>query len=314
MPADVINVSKICIAEYRSEDDRGGKTGFSKLLGDSLSFEYHAGVKLCTWGPHKDYDFRNLPFTVIAYHGECDAAYYATIKNYDRIRVGKNCALILPAGLTFKLELFETGLLSNAHISFNILEHIDVLSLFEVPFIIEGETAFEIGAHINSLAVCNSGLAEGNPVNIFDLATMKSYAYGLLCCILSKSIQLPESGKSLVNIQKVSAVLTYMTVHMGEKISRKNLADLMFLSETRFHYVFTEIMGVPPMDYLMRMRMKKAQHLLISTEKSIAEIAGEVGIGDIFHFSKQFKVINGKSPLKYRQSHAVWTSHISANR
>jgi AraC-like DNA-binding protein len=311
MPADVINVSKICITEYRAEDDRGGKTGFRKLLGDSLSFEYYSGVKLCTWGPHRDHDFRNLPFTAIAYLGECDAGYYATVKNYGRIKAGKNCALILPAGVTFKLELLETGLLSNAHISFNILEHIDVLSLFEVPFIIEGETASEIGAHINSLAVCGNSLADGSSVNIFDLAAMKSYAYGLLCCILSKSTQLPESDKSLVNIQKVSAVLDYMTAHMDEKISRKTLAGLMFLSETRFHYVFTEIMGVPPMDYLMRMRMKKAQYLLISTEKTITEIAGEVGIGDIFHFSKQFKLINGKSPLKYRQSHVLWTSHIS---
>jgi AraC-like DNA-binding protein len=314
MPADVIDVSKICIAEYRSEDDRKGETGFKKLLSDSLSFEYHSGVKLRTWAPHKDYDFRNLPFTVIVYLGECDAGYYAAIRDYGRIKVGRNCALVLPAGVAFKLELLETGLLSNAHISFNILEQIDILSLFKVPFIIEGETAFEIGALINSLAVCNNGLAGGNFVTIFDIAAMKSYAYNLLCRILSKSTQLPESGKSLVNIQKISAVLNYMTAHISEKIPRKTLADLMFLSETRFHYVFTEIMGVPPMDYLMRIRMKKAQHLLISTDKSITEIAGEAGIGDVFHFSKQFKLFNGQSPLKYRQSHALWTSHISADR
>jgi AraC-like DNA-binding protein len=314
MPADVVDVSKICIAEYRPEDDRRSEAGFKKILSNSLSFEYHSGVKLCIWAPHKDYDFRNLPFTGIVFLGECDAGYYAVIKNYGRIKVDKNCALVLPAGVTFKLELLETGLLSNAHISFNILEQIDILSLFKVPFIIEGETASEIGALINNLAVCNNGLAEMSSVNIFSLAAMKSYAYSLLCRILSKSTQLPESDKSLVNIQKISAVLSYMTAHMSEKISRKTLADLMFLSETRFHYVFTEIMGVPPMDYLMRIRMKKAQHLLISTEKSITEIAGEVGIGDIFHFSKQFKVFNGKSPLQYRQSHVLWTSHISANR
>lgn len=308
-----INVSKICIAEYQPEDSRMGETGFKKLLSDSLSFEYYAGVKLCTWSPHKDYDFRNLPFTVIVYVGKCDADYYATIKNYGRIKVSKNCVLILPAGVTFKLELLETGLLSSAHISFNIFEQIDILSLFDVPYIVEGETAHEIGVLIDYLAACSSELVDGNSVNIFNLAAMKSYAYSLLCRIISKSTQLPESGNSFAKLQKVSAVLNYMTVHMSEKISRKTLADLVFLSETRFHYVFTEIMDVPPMDYLMRIRMKKAQHLLISTEKSITEIAGEVGIGDVFHFSKQFKIFNGKSPLKYRQSHVLWISHISEN-
>jgi AraC-like DNA-binding protein len=309
MLADVVDVSRICIAEYRFEDDRRTGAGFIKLPGDSLSFEYYSGVKLCTWVPHKDYDYRNLPFTAIAFLGECDAGYYAAVKDHGRMKVGKNCALVLPAGLSFKLELLETGLLSCAHILFTIFEHIDVLSLFEVPFIIEGETALEIGALINSLAVCNNSLAEADSVNIFSLAAMKSYAYGLLCSILSKSTRLPESGKSLVSIQKISAVLNYMTAHIGEKISRKTLAGLMFLSETRFHYVFTEIMGVPPMDYLMRLRMKKAQYLLISTGKPVTEIADEAGIGDVFHFSKQFKLYNGMSPLKYRQSHVVWASH-----
>jgi transcriptional regulator GlxA family with amidase domain len=137
---------------------------------------------------------------------------------------------------------------------------------------------------------------------------MKSYAYDLLWCIISKSKILPESDIRLMNIQKISAVLNHMTSHIQEKISRKELAEIMYLSETRFHYVFTEIMGSPPMEYLMKMRMKKAQQLLILSEKSITEIAAETGISDVFHFSKQFKIINGLSPLKYRQSHSQFTA------
>ena len=84
----------------------------------------------------------------------------------------------------------------------------------------------------------------------------------------------------------------------------------MHLSETRFHYVFTEIMGSPPMEYLMKMRIKKAQQLLIFTEKSITEIAAEAGISDVFHFSKQFKNINSLSPLKYRQLYLQFPNQI----
>jgi len=303
MPVDVKDVSNICIAQYRSNEGPKGKTSFMKLLGDSLSFEYYSGVKLCDWRPHKDHDYRNLPFAVIVYVGDCDAAYYADIKDHGKIKVDRNCSLIIPGGVTFRLELLETGLLSNAHISFNIFEHIDILSLYETPFIIEGETAIQIGTLIDALVTCN--LPNGKATDIYSLAAMKSYAYSLLCIVISKSKLLPESELYLINMQKLSAVLNFMTSHIQEKISRKELASIMHLSETRFHYVFTEIIGAPPMDYLMKIRMKKAQQLLIFTEKSITEIAAETGVSDVFHFSKQFKINNGLSPLKYRQSYSL---------
>ena len=303
MPIDVIDVSNICIAQYRSNEGRKGETGFVKLLGDSLSFEYYSGVKLCSWRPHKDPDYRNLPFAVIVYVGDCDASYYADIKNNGKVKVDRNRALIIPAGVVFRLELLETGLLSNSHISFNIFEHIDILSLYEVPLIIEGETASQISSLVDALATCN--LSNGKSVDIYSLAAMNSYAYSLLCCIIAKSKILPESEIQLINMQKISAVLNHMKSHIQEKISRKELAEIMCLSETRFHFVFTEIMGSAPMEYLMKMRIKKAQQLLIFSEKSITEIAAETGISDVFHFSKQFKIINGLSPLKYRQLHSL---------
>jgi AraC-like DNA-binding protein len=62
-------------------------------------------------------------------------------------------------------------------------------------------------------------------------------------------------------------------------------------------------MGVSPVDYLITARMRKAQHLLLFTDLSITEIAEDVGLNDVFYFSKQFKNYHHVSPLKYRQAY-----------
>ena len=49
------------------------------------------------------------------------------------------------------------------------------------------------------------------------------------------------------------------------------------------------------------MRLRKAQQLLIGTDRSVAEIAREVGHPDPYHFSRVFRRSVGVSPAKYRK-------------
>jgi AraC-like DNA-binding protein len=51
----------------------------------------------------------------------------------------------------------------------------------------------------------------------------------------------------------------------------------------------------------MRERMLAAAERLRDTDRSIAEIAGDLGHADIFLFSRQFKQVFGQSPTRYRQ-------------
>jgi AraC-like DNA-binding protein len=53
-------------------------------------------------------------------------------------------------------------------------------------------------------------------------------------------------------------------------------------------------------DLVSEMRKSKAIHLLETTERSIEEIAGELGYSDISNFYRAFKRWTGKSPSSYR--------------
>jgi AraC-like DNA-binding protein len=65
--------------------------------------------------------------------------------------------------------------------------------------------------------------------------------------------------------------------------------------------MFKEQMGVPPIQYILRVKMEKAQELLVQTEESVSEVARQVGFQDYSHFSKQFKKLVGLAPTEYRK-------------
>lgn len=55
--------------------------------------------------------------------------------------------------------------------------------------------------------------------------------------------------------------------------------------------------------YLNQIRIRKAQQLLLHTEKNIAEIAEEVGYNNTNYFSKMFKKLNGLIPKEFREKY-----------
>lgn len=74
------------------------------------------------------------------------------------------------------------------------------------------------------------------------------------------------------------------------------------LSRSRFNTLYTQIFGITPKKDLQNMRIEHGRRLLTSTNLSISEVAQRVGYESIYHFSKQFKKVIGRSPRMFRQS------------
>jgi len=56
-------------------------------------------------------------------------------------------------------------------------------------------------------------------------------------------------------------------------------------------------------DYLFRVRMEKAKHLLLSSDLKIYEITEQIGYLNTAYFIKVFKKHFGKTPQEYREDH-----------
>ncbi len=72
------------------------------------------------------------------------------------------------------------------------------------------------------------------------------------------------------------------------------------MSRTAFALRFKALVGRPPLDYLLRWRMRLAARALSSGQPKLAEIALSVGYESESAFSAAFRRVMGYSPKQYR--------------
>ncbi|MGH8782981.1 helix-turn-helix domain-containing protein [Paraburkholderia sp.] len=97
-------------------------------------------------------------------------------------------------------------------------------------------------------------------------------------------------------------VLAYLDTHFDQTVSLAQLAELSALSVSRFATVFRQQIGLSPYRYLCRLRVRRAQALLLAGLPG-SVVAAEVGFFDQSHLARHFKRICGMTPGSY-QRHA----------
>lgn len=97
--------------------------------------------------------------------------------------------------------------------------------------------------------------------------------------------------------------MDYFERHFSEKISLDQIARNMYLSPFYISRLFKNEVGDAPINYLISLRMKEAEQLLLAQpDASVQDIAKSVGYEDAYHFSKVFKKHFGISPSNFRKS------------
>jgi signal transduction histidine kinase/DNA-binding LacI/PurR family transcriptional regulator/DNA-binding response OmpR family regulator len=99
--------------------------------------------------------------------------------------------------------------------------------------------------------------------------------------------------------QTVLKAMAYLHAHYAESISRSDVAKHVGLSERHLDRCFRQEVGVTPIAYLNRYRVKQARTLLEAGDKSITEVAMEVGFSSGGYFSRVFRQEVGVSPRAY---------------
>jgi signal transduction histidine kinase/AraC-like DNA-binding protein len=114
---------------------------------------------------------------------------------------------------------------------------------------------------------------------------------------LERNRELSEQAQRLVR-----QAMAYIHEHYAEAISRTELAEHVALSEDYLTACFRKELGVTPINYINRFRVNQAQELLLGTDKTVTEIALDVGFSDSGYFSRVFRREVGLSPTDYRQA------------
>jgi AraC-like DNA-binding protein len=104
---------------------------------------------------------------------------------------------------------------------------------------------------------------------------------------------------------KLGRILTRIENDPALNLGRASLAKEAGVSERTFLRCFQRAMGCSPREYITRLRIHRAQALLLNHARSlnITDIAFLVGYNDSNYFSRQFRRLTGKSPKAFRTNH-----------
>jgi transcriptional regulator GlxA family with amidase domain len=103
------------------------------------------------------------------------------------------------------------------------------------------------------------------------------------------------------DIDRLRPLFELMDGHYSERISLDDSSLRVGMSKSHFKRFFRGVTGQTFVNHLSRFRIAKAQALLASTEKSVAEISQEVGFSSQSYFGVVFQKCAHMSPQQYRK-------------
>ncbi|AWV98374.1 helix-turn-helix domain-containing protein [Arcticibacterium luteifluviistationis] len=125
---------------------------------------------------------------------------------------------------------------------------------------------------------------------------------GIILQLMSRFVntEIGSVRTEIAGINKMSEVLLFIHENYDSDLSVRKLASIVHHNEDYFSRLFLKFIGVRPLVYINRVRIERAQHLLLFSDLSINEIGYKVGFENRTYFSKIFKKLSGKSATAYR--------------
>jgi AraC family transcriptional regulator len=117
------------------------------------------------------------------------------------------------------------------------------------------------------------------------------------------SLQQPKTKSTLRESSDtaLSNILEYIEMHLDQELTLDILANQIQLSPQYFAQTFKQLTGTSPYQYVIQQRIERAQHLLLHSDDSIAQVSLKVGFQDQSRFTKMFRARVGVSPRQYRK-------------
>jgi AraC-like DNA-binding protein len=99
---------------------------------------------------------------------------------------------------------------------------------------------------------------------------------------------------------KIQKAVRFVDDNYRTDISRDAASGLAGMSPSHFSRIFRKVVGMSYQEYVNRKRITKAQDLLRTSSRSIADIALYLGFADTTGFGRIFKKLTGHTPTAYR--------------
>jgi AraC family transcriptional regulator len=125
---------------------------------------------------------------------------------------------------------------------------------------------------------------------------------------LLKLVKIPQSlliqDTDILPNSSLKEVLAYLHEHYADSkaIRLGDLAKQANLSQFHFHRLFKQSTGKTPRQYVLKLRIDQAKHLLRYTQQNLTQIAIACGFSRASELNKQFTKLEGTDPGSFRRS------------
>ncbi len=124
-----------------------------------------------------------------------------------------------------------------------------------------------------------------------------------LVCFLYRFLNLPpvDTPLRIPSDIHIREAVAYIEQNIAEPLTLEELASLAGYSLSRFKVRFREETGQTPALYITSRKVERAKTDLEQTDRSVTEIAYDLGWSSGNYFCSVFKKMTGVSPLHYRR-------------
>lgn len=141
--------------------------------------------------------------------------------------------------------------------------------------------------------------AHGKPEGALRTQRLYHAAASLLhACFAALEVPLSQTAP-----ERLDEVLAQIENASASDLSNPVLAARAGMSVETFIRWFKQHTGLTPAVFVARSRVRRAAQLLVLTDRSIDEIAGDTGFADRFHFTRVFRKQMGSAPAEFRKRH-----------
>lgn len=131
----------------------------------------------------------------------------------------------------------------------------------------------------------------------FRRLAMRGATLDLLLALVEAAQTAPETSGN----DRIQRLIVAMRQRPQDDYPIDRLAREAALSPSQLTTRFKQLTGLPPYTFLLTCRVRAAQALLLSTGKTVTEIAQELGFSSSQHFAMQFKLELGITPSALRK-------------
>lgn len=101
-------------------------------------------------------------------------------------------------------------------------------------------------------------------------------------------------------VRRIYEVTVYLNEHYADPISAADCAAMAYMSYSYFSRCFTRVTGKSFKEYLNVTRINRAEKAILTSDKSVTEIAGDCGFNSVSYFISTYKRLKGTTPLSLR--------------